>query len=722
MNPIEGENPGEFEEFLPAGVNGLNSGAYLQGHGGDWPTEPECYNDWQEWLYDQGKFLFDRNINLLGCWQTFIEEPDEDMWFNTLASYSYQPYIDYGCDCDEEADDEDYANGAYAGNARLADFVNVKLNSLFHDSDPEDFPHPYFPFVMYLYPVRPYAGDALSEDMIPDIWSKAFKNRLYLKCFLAISDGLEPEDECDGKWIYSTSISEPMVEDINGEVTLMLPGFFQCHRPAGIGRHQALVSYALSDDVQWSWIIREDGSPACHRPWIRRILCQDFQQGATSTPAGRRRFAEVMKEYYEDKFPGVEVSKWNEYHPDYEINRFLNEDQGEPGWPDESLERIDNIGCPECFETPYPGGFGENDSETINTFLTGTTTDLGFTLRDPEAEGFTVAMAADYYPMVIDAVRFFDGCHMISSANFNWIGRANGDWPGASQFHNFFCEMANATGNFFTEEKNCISYINTQFYPTLPEEPPAGVWEGYKSIHSLYCDMKDAYLYMLDNADRALPFFVASYTSHADWDRQWDYYFKLHSDTRKVCPKVENPDPGREETWFDCAPYPHGDMDKCKDNPLWAGTGRNTCINPDPNKLQYTETGLLKRDEDPYGGDRNVDGRGNDYWAYTSAPFFGVNVDERLHHFIIGYSWHSYYDSGFEKGDESEKTNNWGVVNPQCATSGTGDDFTQYTEFHQDVKDMNGYLQFELGGGETWSGDQAPDPSPPLTDPFEGCE
>ena len=28
MNPVEGDYPGDFEEFLPVGVNGLNSGAY----------------------------------------------------------------------------------------------------------------------------------------------------------------------------------------------------------------------------------------------------------------------------------------------------------------------------------------------------------------------------------------------------------------------------------------------------------------------------------------------------------------------------------------------------------------------------------------------------------------------------------------------------------------------------------------------------------------------
>ena len=194
---------------------------------------------------------------------------------------------------------------------------------------------------------------------------------------------------------------------------------------------------------------------------------------------------------------------------------------------------------------------------------------------------------------------------------------------------------------------------------------------------------------------------VASYTSHADWEKGWDYAWPIPNDK---CPVNENP--SGDERWYDCAPYPHGNTDNC--------IGSADCIHP--RKYTYTESGLLDRIEGEEAG------RGDDYGLVTSASFYPMNyTDPPLsYNFILGYSWHSFYDSGFlSSGDESADCENWGIVNPKCLKSGeSSGEHDQYLELHESIRDMNGSIQEELGDGSTWSTIPGPDPPPETTNPF----
>ena len=467
-NPYSGHSP-----FVSLGMNGLQSSAYLQAHGQSW-TGDDGYPGPLAWIEDQVKFLFNINMNTIAGWLTHIDSGAEDKWYNQQAmlhGYNYSVYIAHGCDCAEEAPEDDFKHENVAANAELVRQVNLKL-PVYHQSNSTGYPQPYFPFVLYLYPVTPFNQDEILEDMLPDIWSGHFERRLYLMSFLVLSDGTEPGEgkECEGAWEYAPVI-EPGVVDNNGAATLQVPEYFICHRPEGMREWKSLISYALSDDVQWAYSIDDNSSfSGEYRPWIRRILCQACETNEP-VPAGRTAFAQAMEIHYAlDTDP---VKKWNdEYYNDegpvpdnfdFRISRFMEADDPDPRYAEfPSLEEMPNPDCETCLKNHYPNGINEGNNDDIADWLRDSKSDLGYVLTVDDAAEFTRVMATHFYPLVIDAIRFFDGCHMISSANFNWF-RKGGDFDYMVQFYPVFEEMSKATGNVFTDAKDCISYINTQF-------------------------------------------------------------------------------------------------------------------------------------------------------------------------------------------------------------------------------------------------------------------
>ncbi len=704
----------EHSPFVALGMNGLQSSAYLQAHGNAWPGG-DGYPGPLAWIEDQVKFLIDINMNTIAGWLTHINSGGEDKWLNHAAmlhGYNYPVYLNYGCDCAENAPPDDFSHYNVAGNAELVRRVNLELPT-YHQNNAGDYPQTYFPFVMYLYPVTPYDYNEILEDMLPDIWNEYFEQRLYVMGFLVLSDGTEPEagNECDGRWIYA-QVPDPMVEEHQGVPTLKIPDYFVCHKPEGMREWKSLISYALSDDLQWAYSI--DGTSSYsgeYRPWIRRILCQDST--GDEIPAGRSVFAKAMKEHYFAKYEDP-IAQWNQTssYSQFLISRFMEGDMPDPRYEDfASLEKMPNPFCYDCLKTSYPNGITKDNNDDLSTWLKTTEHDLGCKLTTDDAAEFTRIMAAHYYPLVIDAIRFFDGCHLISSANFNWFreGGTEDGFKGMQQFYPVFEEMSKAKGHVFEdEEKDIISYINTQFYPILPSNEDEGDGEG-STYHTFFCNLCDAFGFFLDNDLRELPFMTASYTSHADWEKEWDFNWDEEG-YGPPCPRIEEPDPG--ERWYDCAPFPHGDMDNCIIN-----LGDEDCYHP--YRYSYTETGLLQRPPET----AEETGRGDDYHLVTSASFYPEQYGEPPldYYFILGYSWHSFYDSGFdgETGDPTPESENWGIVNPKCMesweSSGTDE---QYIELHDFIRDMNGYIQVELGDGSTWSKKPGPDPPPETTDPF----
>ena len=690
-------------------MNGLQSSAYNQAHAGDeWPGG-EGYPGPLVWLEDQVKFLFDINMNTIAGWLTHIQSGGEDKWYNAEA---LDDYNDPQCDCPDGVPDGHFSQMDFACNAELARQVNLSIPE-YNLISPEAYPRDYFPFVLYLYPITPYIGNNITEHMLPDIWNKYFEERLYLMCFLVLSDGTEPDplNECDGRWKYQ-EVLNPVVADIIDVETLLVPMYYICHRPEGMREWKSLISYALSDDVQWAYSIYEGSDNSMeYRPWIRRILCQECESGQPA-PAGRTAFAQAMKDFYNNS-----AQEWNETEGyyieddrDFRISRFMDLDPPQYGYEEfPSLERMPNPDCIECMMASYPGGIKDDNNDQIGQWLREYDTDLGRVLTKADAAEFTRVMAAQYYPLVIDAIRFFDGCHLISSSNFNWFRKGSGPaFSGMEQFYQVFEEMSKATGNVFTDTKDCISYINTQFYPNVPEHVEGS--EMGTSYTTYFCHLKNTYKYIRDEGLRELPFMVASYTSHADWEKGWDYAWPEPA----LCPVNETPT--GNEHWYDCAPFPHGNKENCM-----ANGGCSECYNP--GNYTYTESGLLDRCVPPSGTEFGY-GRGDDYNLVTSASLHPVTCGGKNVNFILGYSWHSFYDSGFgdDEAEETAACNNWGIVNPKCFVSGesSGSD-EQYLELHDFIRDMNGYIQEELGDGSTWSNKPGPDPPPETTDPFV-CE
>ena len=694
--------------FVALGVNGLQSSAYKQAHAGNW-SDSLGYAGPLAWIEDQVAFLFDINMNTIAGWLTHIQSGGEDKWFNTAADSFF---FETECDCPDSVPSQYFTHSDVAGNAELVRQVNLNLGD-YNQTNSGKYPRIYFPFVMYLYPMTPYDPGEILEDMLPDIWSDHFERRLYLMSYLVLSDGTEPEEgnECDGRWKYENT-PYPVVEDIIDVETLLVPEYFICHKPEGMRKWRSLISYALSDDVQWAFSIDTTSSYSGeYRPWIRRILCQ-AADGA-ETPPGRTAFAQAMNDFYWG-LNSDPIWEWNNtyFEPDsfdFRISRFMEADTLDPRYTEfPSLEKMPNPDCIECMKTSYPNGINEDNNGQIGHWLQNYETDLGRVLTKPDAEEFTRVMAAYYYPMVIDAIRFFDGCHLISSANFNWF-RKGGDFEtNVAQFYTVFEEMSKATGNVFTDiEKDNIAYINTQFYPILPERVP-GATEG-SSYGNYYCDLARAFNQFLIKGLRGLPFMVASYTSHADWEKEWD--FNWHESGTAPCPK--NTEPVGDERWYDCAPFPHGDSTNC------TGIYGSECFHP--RNYRYTESGLLDRPVTDPGGEY-ANGRGDDYCLVTDASFYPAHFEDPPfnYNFILGYSWHSFYDSGFgEQGQQTAACENWGIVNPKCFKSlETSEPDTQYIELHDSIRDRNGQIQVLFGDGSTWSNKPGPDPPPETTDPF----
>lgn len=189
---------------------------------------------------------------------------------------------------------------------RLQKSVNRKLpGQAYHGGNPEDFPHPFFPFTAYLYISNPIKPN-LSWNKCPDVFSELFEYEEYLRAFLFISDG-DPDNH--GHWFYSDDPDLDYAKYNTNESKLEVPGFWRCHNPNGLCNEHALICYNLGFDVPWRWKLttQENDYIIHYRPWPRMIIAQEYSD---PTPPGRVKFAEIMRDLpggrrsYVERIPG----------------------------------------------------------------------------------------------------------------------------------------------------------------------------------------------------------------------------------------------------------------------------------------------------------------------------------------------------------------------------------------------------------------------------------
>ena len=691
------------DNFMIFGCDLVNGEMFRDGcdEEGDGPGEnPWCgyyqddqypYPDSKEaWTKAQVKFLFSHNINTIGSRSSFAGY-SEQKWYNQNAELRYNQ--DGTCDDPEEGDFIYYNAGS---SVLLHKVVNHYLPGE-HSEDPDDYPHPFFPYTAYLYFSQPLKVE-ISLCMVPDVFSEEFERDAYFRAFLFISDG-DPENH--GRWYYSENPDLDYAEINAANDSLEVPGFWKCHNPNELCNERALICYNLGFDVPWGWDLKD--TPCWigeRRPWIRVLLGRNYDDSKDpAVPPARHKFAELMRDYYKAKHNddyNDAIAAWNYGDPlihddgyalqGFGIDYFCIIDCDEPTGEEVFLETIDS-NVPESMIdiTRYPPddcppveGSDDND---LRDWLTGDwDSDLGYVLTDEDAGVFKVAISDEYHSIAIDAIRFFDENHLIFSENINWEAMREQD------SEHIMLSIANARGHEFTGED--FDAITGQFYSKIPEEIHGN--DDYHSYKDEFGYYKDCLEFVFEESGRIMPVLNGEFTSHADWENEMDYNMGIEPEVDPKCPVLEVA--GGEKVCF--APFPHG-----------VSQGENNCLNP--KNYHYTESGLSDSWVDP---DNDVEhlGRGDDYDIATSILLDPVTLGGTDYNLVLGNIYHGYYDHQYENGkkkpspDSRKQTENWGILSP-CMVAVPDGEQQPYLEMTDAIKMRNGPFEENLSGS-AWDG------------------
>ena len=738
LAPVDPENP-YSRNFIAFGMHGVYAEEFKEGH---YPKGwGDDYTGVEGWITDQIKFFFAKNINTLGAKANFAPgdagwyHPDAKADFDTVTGECSAPGGGYG----------HKIHGRRVGeSARLHKRVNQYLPGK-HASEPDSFPHNYFPFLSYVYITEPLYRSKLESgsnmpgwQMVPDVWHDNFEYESYLKAFLVLSDGAEIE----GRWEYSeidTSIDDPEVAE---DSVLVVPYFWECHQPDSLLNHQALIAVILGYDVPHYWgdVKPSTMSHVCYlRPWMRALLAQRYDPSQIDTiPPARTAFVDAMVAQYD-----TTVSYWNQSYPavtngyDYTIDFFYKKDAEPDTELDRILETKDLLSdFEEGYTFRYPDGCfpGEPGDSTFTDWLRAPgQNDLGLLLHSEpntfgpfeqtcsDAEAFKKKISEKYHQVAIDAIRFFDPNHMIFSECSNWTaGRPSGGWKDYDP-SGLIQTIIETRGNYFNGNDDRIFAITTQVYPDVPEmnvidviqenDPPDPPDTTFcKSYHSKCQDIYHIAKTVYNNTPDSLivPFLMGSYTIHADWEKEWDFNY-WDKEGGQPCGWIDSL--YREsDDWLKNAPYPHR-VDGVEPDSVMA------CVRS--KSYRYTETGLLDYYQEVVSGEEH-NGRGMDFCIVSSALLEPMPFGEQDQVIFLGLVFHNMYDTELDEGYDTEDSENWGFVNQKVYVWGDSlSEEKQYLGLHHKYWERAGAIQVYQGPGEPWARDGAQQyPEPAVVEEF----
>jgi hypothetical protein len=138
--------------------------------------------------------------------------------------------------------------------------------------------------------------DMLYGDILPDVFSPAFKDTCFLRMFIFLYDG-ENSPNKPYPISFSAGITSPELPD--GQGTLVLPYNWKFHITGAIRGYEQCVGIFLGNDLHWNWEFDSEKGHLYKCMWIRRLIA------LPASSQGKKKFAWCMEQEY-----GT-VSEWN---------------------------------------------------------------------------------------------------------------------------------------------------------------------------------------------------------------------------------------------------------------------------------------------------------------------------------------------------------------------------------------------------------------------------